>query len=426
MRKISSGTGMFLYIISIFLFFAVAFICFQHRREKEYKADMLDLQLQEYNSGLAAYVNGGGVLSPEVIEEYLAHNRKPGLRLTVVSADGTVVFDNVEKNYAAMPNHLGRAEISSAMSKGRGYVIDRLSSTTNTKYFYSATFYPGLGIVVRSALPYDQSLRDVLRIDRHFIWFALAVILLLAVVLRIYVRILDGNIARQKELERALTRKQLTQNISHELKTPVAGIMGYLETLDGNPDMDEKTRREFIERGLFQAKRLSSLLEDLSVLNRIDDAPKEWELGDVDISDMVQSMIAELSGKMAGKNISFHNLLPFGIHIRGNTSLVYSIFRNLTDNAVSYAGEGARITLSATEGADFWEFTFRDNGPGVPEADLEHIFERFYRVDKGRSRRLGGTGLGLSIVKNAVLFHGGTISASNDGGLRLDFSLRKG
>ena len=113
--------------------------------------------------------------------------------------------------------------------------------------------------------------------------------------------------------------------------------------------------------------------------------------------------------------------------MQGNKSLLYSVFRNLTDNAIAYAGNGTTITLDAVENNKDWSFAFYDNGIGVANEHLSRIFERFYRVDKGRSRKLGGTGLGLAIVKNAVMIHGGTIQAKNlpTGGLRFDFNIKK-
>ena len=106
--------------------------------------------------------------------------------------------------------------------------------------------------------------------------------------------------------------------------------------------------------------------------------------------------------------------------------MIYSIFRNLTDNAIAHAGNNTTVTISAKKENNKWLFTFSDNGTGVESKHLARLFERFYRVDKGRSRKLGGTGLGLAIVKNAVLLHGGSIKALNnpDGGLRFEFDLR--
>lgn len=147
----------------------------------------------------------------------------------------------------------------------------------------------------------------------------------------------------------------------------------------------------------------------------------------VDINAMVANIIKDTTLQMSERKMTFDNRLPQGVVVRGNQSLVYSVFRNLTDNAIAYAGEGTTITLSASIKGGFWGFTFSDNGVGVPYEHLPRLFERFYRVDKGRSRKMGGTGLGLAIVKNSILLHGGTITVDNNltGGLRFDFTLRK-
>ena len=125
--------------------------------------------------------------------------------------------------------------------------------------------------------------------------------------------------------------------------------------------------------------------------------------------------------------MTVYNYLPEIIITNGNNSLIYSIFRNLMDNAINYAGEGKTIAISAFEQDDKWYFSFSDNGVGIPVEHMSRVFERFYRVDKGRSRSLGGTGLGLAIVKNAVMLHGGTIiaQAPTNGGLCFKFTLKK-
>jgi len=126
--------------------------------------------------------------------------------------------------------------------------------------------------------------------------------------------------------------------------------------------------------------------------------------------------------------MTLNNCLPQHIVIQGNPSLIYSIFRNLVDNAINYAGEGTTIGISAEQTADSWTFRFSDNGIGIAPEHLPRIFERFYRIDKSRSRTIGGTGLGLAIVKNAVMLHGGTITVrlAEKGGLVFEFSLKRG
>ena len=125
--------------------------------------------------------------------------------------------------------------------------------------------------------------------------------------------------------------------------------------------------------------------------------------------------------------MTLNNSLPQDIVIQGVPSLIYSIFRNLMDNAVNYAGEGTVVQISAEPTDDSWVFRFSDNGVGIAPEHLPRLFERFYRIDKGRSRSLGGTGLGLAIVKNAVLLHGGaiTVSPADKGGLAFEFTLKK-
>ena len=233
--------------------------------------------------------------------------------------------------------------------------------------------------------------------------------------------------------EQDILKRQLTQNIAHELKTPVASIQGYLETILDNPNINDSMREQFLKRCYAQSQRLTSLLQDISTLNRMDDAPDMIGTEDVNISEIVANIQKETALQLQQKQMSFVNKLPNDVMVKGSPSLIYSVFRNLTDNAIAYAGTGTTITLTAQpiENIDEemkspkWQFTFSDNGVGVPVEHLPRLFERFYRVDKGRSRKMGGTGLGLAIVKNAVLLHGGTIRVVNNfnGGLRFDFTL---
>ena len=224
-------------------------------------------------------------------------------------------------------------------------------------------------------------------------------------------------------------KRQLTQNISHELKTPVASIMGYMESILANPELDSQRQRFFIERSHQQAQRLSALLQDISTLNKIEEHRKAFDKELCDISGIVSDVLNDVHLEVEEKQLQVKTELRAGIQIRGNASLIYSIFRNLMDNALSYAGKKARVEINCyREDDEYYYFTFSDNGVGVSEEHLNRIFERFYRVDKGRSRKAGGTGLGLAIVKNAVIYHKGNITAKNTpgGGLTFVFSLKKG
>jgi len=169
------------------------------------------------------------------------------------------------------------------------------------------------------------------------------------------------------------------------------------------------------------------LLQDISTLNRMDYAAYQLTMERTNVSEMVSDIVQETAIPLEKRHMTLNNCLPQDIVIEGNPSLIYSIFRNLIDNAINYAGEGTTIDISAEQTADSWAFCFSDNGVGIATEHLPRIFERFYRIDKSRSRSMGGTGLGLAIVKNAVLLHGGTITArlTEKGGLAFDFTLKK-
>ena len=469
MKRNSVGIKLYVCVLAVFVVFAVSFMIFQQSREKHYKTDVLDTKLQDYNARMAESLAYAGAVSDKVLDEYVAKHHINGLRVTLTDTKGHVLYDNMRRKYGGMELHADRNEIKDALKYGKGMNISRMSSTMNHYYFYSATYFPKQNIIIRTALPYDNNLLKSLQSDSHYIWFAVIAMLVLVVVLYRFVNRLGTNINKLRIFaERAVNsesleieglaafpndelgeiaeriikiykrlehtkkeqdelKRQLTQNMAHELKTPVASILGYMETIAENPDMDADTRMQFVQRCKTQAERLTILLGDISVLNRLDEAPDMIEFKSVDVSSVVSDIESETALMLSDKGMMFRNLIPDGIIVRGNHSLIYSIFRNLTDNAIAYSGRDTVVTLSAEETDAKWIFTFSDNGCGVPTEHLPRIFERFYRVDKGRSRKMGGTGLGLALVKNAVLLHGGTINAMQTpgGGLSFVFSIMK-
>lgn len=263
--------------------------------------------------------------------------------------------------------------------------------------------------------------------DWHLLLFSLVVMSGLGFLLYRYAKRMDERISREQAEKENRMRRELTQNIAHELKTPVASILGYTETIMQSPDIAEDVKNQFITRTNEQARRLTTLLHDISTLNRMDYAKDLISIERVDVSVLFADIVEETSFEMDSRQMTMKNFLPQDIIIQGNYSLLYSIFRNLIDNSINYAGKGATIEINATQQSDSWQFTFKDNGIGIPTEHLPRIFERFYRIDKGRSRDMGGTGLGLSIVKNAVLLHGGNIEISSPetGGLMFEFTLKK-
>ncbi len=237
----------------------------------------------------------------------------------------------------------------------------------------------------------------------------------------------EHNIALEQEQEKIRIKRQLSNNINHELKTPICSILGYLEMILGNEDLDMATTRKFIQKSYDQAERLRHLMTDLSTITRIDEASSMIERETIDLNSIIESVIDDTTLQAKERNIEVIDRITTPLKIEGNNSLLYSIFRNLVDNAIAYSG-GRRVTIElVAEDSTHLHLVVQDNGIGVEQRHLPHLFERFYRVDKGRSRKAGGTGLGLSIVKNAVLFHNGQIEArtSRNGGLEFAFSLSK-
>lgn len=581
---LSFSRKLFLSVISLFLVFVICFIAYQYQREREYKIELLNTKLQDYNSRLYERLDSQP-LDNAAVNDYINNHILEDLRVTLIDINGNVIYDSYPNHDEQMKNHLNRLEVQKALNHGNGFDVRRTSETTGVPYFYSATRYKNY--IVRSALPYNVSLINNLKADRHYLWFTVIVTLLLMIIfykftkklgtsisqlrefamradrnepiemamqsafphnelgeisqhiIQIYKRlhetkealyiereklithlqisheglgvftkdkkeilvnnlftqysnlISDSNLETTEEVfaiselkdiihfinknqqqrsrgkdekrmsitinkngrtfiveciifqdasfeisindvtqeeEQVNLKRQLTQNIAHELKTPVSSIQGYLETIVSNENIPREKINVFLERCYAQSNRLSRLLRDISVLTRMDEAANMIDMERVDISVLVGNIINEVALELDEKHITVVNSLKKSIQIKGNYSLIYSIFRNLMDNAIAYAGTNIQININCfREDESYYYFSFADTGVGVSPEHLNRLFERFYRVDKGRSRKLGGTGLGLAIVKNAVIIHGGSISAKNSqgGGLEFVFTLAK-
>ncbi len=257
-----------------------------------------------------------------------------------------------------------------------------------------------------------------------YIWLIIFGVLVLILSIVLYRQWVQRRLTQVREQQR-LT---LTQNISHELKTPVASIRGALETILMHPEMPEEQRHQFLERAYQQAGRLSNLVEDISTINKLDTQAQLYDRLELELYTIVQNVVEDVAIRAEQQGITISYNVPHHLIISGNYTLLYSIFRNIVDNALTYAGKGTHISIECTnQDLEHIYFSIKDDGPGVPPESLTHLFERFYRVDKGRSRKSGGTGLGLSIVKHAVQFHNGNITALNrpEGGLEFRFSLAR-
>ena len=476
LKSKSFQRNLLLSIGGVFLLFAVCFSIYQYQREKEYKIDILHSRLQMYNYEMAQTLGEDSLTNARLFRDYVERHSLEGLRVSIIDKQGRVVLDSYDGNVDTLGNHLQRREIQQALHQGNGYDIKRISQSTHETYFYSATRIGD--VVVRTAVPYSAELTRSLQADNTYIYFAIALTLLLGIVLFLSTRRISRHIGylrefavkaeegeeldhelerrmpddelgdishtiimlywklRHSEEDKVRIKRQLTQNAAHELKTPAASIHGYLESILDNPDMPEEKRKHFLERCYAQSERMNKLLLDMSALTKldeIDDDKSENRLKhhQVNVLQVIRSVLDDTALQLQEKGITPSLQVPQQVEVQGDPSLIYSIFRNLIDNAIAYASGASRLNIvcteTETEGRHFYEFTVSDNGQGVEPQHLEHLFERFYRIDKGRSRKLGGTGLGLAIVKNAVAVHGGTTTAqlTPGGGLTIKFSIAR-
>ena len=220
-------------------------------------------------------------------------------------------------------------------------------------------------------------------------------------------------------------RREFVANVSHELRTPLSIFHGYVETLIESPAMDREDQAEVFGVLRRHSRRLNALIEDLLSLARLESHHEELHPEPIEVGEFVRTITADWEGKLAEKNIALSCDIGGGLPpLHADRLRLEQVFGNLLENAVKYTGDDGRITIRAQLDGPFIEFRVEDTGLGILPADVPHIFERFYRADKARSREHGGTGLGLSIVKHIVQSHGGTVSAESTYGKGTAIALR--
>lgn len=415
---------LFGYYLLLFLAFAISVLAFQYHREKRYKANLLNTILNDTNDMVFRHINAyHGSLSH--LDSLIALFPYADERVTVIGLNGKVVYDNAVSNIDRMENHSTRPEVVMARKQGSGSDI-RTSHTTGRRYYYHATLFSTC--YVRSALPYNVTVASLLSPDNLYFYFWLMLTFLVTAVLFYFSNRFNSQMQIAQNEHDATIRRRLTHQVAHELKTPLSSIIGYMETLHDNPTLPAERQQFFIERSFAQAQRLNQLLQDILLLNEMNEAPRAVEIELLCLNKLVDQVVQDVALMLEQKKMQIETSLSEEVWLKANPMLVYSIFRNLLDNAISYAGEGVTLRIAYTgENDSHFFFVFSDNGAGVPTEHLSHLFDRFYRVDKGRSRKTGGTGLGLSIVKNAVELHRGAIHVRNrtGGGLEFNFSLHK-
>lgn len=470
--KLTYHHRLFAGLVLYSLLLLAGFTLFQYQREKQFKAEELDARLQTINTSVLNDIKQSG----KIPEHLNLPSQYKDLRVSIIDRNGRMVYDNFLDTLPEA-DHRQRDEVAKALCSGHGYAVRRHSESTGNTYFYSATAEGGY--IVRTAVPYSVPLLELLSADYAFIWVMVGVTIIMCTVgffitrrlgrnverlrnfaacaeagkpirdpepfphdelgetshhiIRLYVQLQQAIADRDREHKAALHQEQekirikhqLTNNINHELKTPVASMQVCLETLLTHPDLSAERRDEFLNRCYAANLRLGRLLNDVGMITRLDEGSSHILREPITLNSLVNEICRDYTEKAMAKGVEIHNSIHFNRVIQGNSSLLASVFHNLIDNALSYSGCRNIYMEEKYSVSGRLEITVRDDGCGVSEEHLPHLFERFYRIDKGRSRRAGGTGLGLSIVKNAILWHGGNISVTNDihGGLRFTFTV---
>jgi two-component system phosphate regulon sensor histidine kinase PhoR len=212
-------------------------------------------------------------------------------------------------------------------------------------------------------------------------------------------------------------RREFVANISHELRTPLTAIRGFIDTLDGEPELSEEERRRFLAAAARHVHRLSNLVNDLLALAKLDSPEFKLELVACDIKAEVEGALELHAAAARERGVALAGDVEAGLPmVLADPVALEQILSNLIDNAIKYNQADGRVVVRAVRVGDLVRIAVEDSGVGIPAVHLPRIFERLYRVDPGRSRAEGGTGLGLAIVKHLVLKHGGDVWVTSEPG----------
>ena len=380
----------------------------------------------------------------EELARYAAELDDDGIRMTLIQEDGTVVFDNIV-NPEGLGNHRNRTEIEEALQDGEGYAV-RLSETIKrTNYYFAVRLEDGS--VLRTA----RESHSIFNIFLHAVPMIILAVILLLIICYFNGRMLTkkllepieaiaGNmncpvqIRTYEELEpiiayirnqhdsiiaNANLRQEFTANVSHELKTPLASISGYAELIE-NGLAGEQEIRKFSGEIRKSSNRLLVLINDILRLSEFDATGKNLlKLEPVDLYSIAETCVEmlEVSAKEHGVSIAIEGEASV---ISADKDMVEEVLYNLCDNAIRYNRPGGHVKVTVREGV----LTVADDGIGIPEEYQPRIFERFFRVDKSRSKKTGGTGLGLAIVKHIATLHDAELTMTSNPGEGTAVSVR--
>ncbi len=486
-HQLSYQWRLFLPLATILCIVFGLIIYYQYKREADYRAQIFGSELEMIdNRILNAYdedVNLRTFLN--FIQKFFKGSVFEGVRVSVYfdgqlqySLGTPIPIDNdglTLRGYGLdnSPTEVSERKIIAGRTVG--------SDEDGNRYLFSKTKSSDGRVTVRTAMPYSDNVHDAIDVDTT-VWLVIIGCLLTTLLVTYYfTSILSRNVVLLKDFayrattggrftgedkfprnelgeisreiiklyrerlkamelikkerkiainaikEKVKITRQLTNNINHEIKTPVGIIRGYLESIIADPEMDTATRNRFLDRMLMNVERLTDLLNDVSTMTRLENGADMIAVEKIDMHDLVYQIESDLPANNLSGNLEFSFDIPFECNVSGNYNLIQGMICGLIRNAALHSG-GTEIGLRMiSENKRFYVFSFYDNGNGVSSEHIPHLFERFYRVDTGRSRKMGGTGLGLPIVKSTIISLGGTISVHNrsTGGLEFIFTLPK-
>jgi signal transduction histidine kinase len=382
------------------------------------------------------------------------------INLGIWTFDNKLIYDNEVDVGRSKLIGLYLPEIDEAIRKGVGISV-RKSNFMEGEYAYYAKRCDNY--IVRIAFPYRMAKR-ALDPDLFYANMIFLIAILFAIVFSVYhfqfrdataklkfflstymkykkfpkhSRFIDSEL---NEIERMFVEicnrlennekqmSEMTNNIAHELRTPVTIIRGVLETLIEYKNIKPEKKYDYLGRAYCQSVRLSEIIQNVIILSRTSEASHYFTLENVNIYDMIAGILEDIPEIIAQHNAVIDLQVSSNTVVYGNRTLLYSIFINLIINAIKYAGDNIIISIKQSgEDETYYYFNFYDNGNGVDEQYIDHIFDRFYRINEGRTRDKGGSGLGLAIVRDAIKFHHGTVRAENrpEGGLAFIFNIKK-
>lgn len=340
----------------------------------------------------------------------------PDTRLTIIDRNGAVLADSDLDSPDAMENHLERKEVRDAREKGSGYAT-RYSQSLEKHLLYVAVLTEG-GKIIRLSVPYNN-IFDYIIILLPILLVGMVVAFLVSVTIaaRFSDHIASDEMKRQMELmeKDKKIRQEFFSNASHELKTPITSVRGYAELLCQDFAQDETTRKDFLSRILKEVEHMTSLIDDILMISRLETKDAEVTLSRVSLKKVLEEVLESMEPQAASCEVTISGECE-DIFLQASLQQMRELLQNLISNGIKYNHPGGHVHTRVWKkpGAVYIEVS--DDGVGIEPEDQERVFERFFRVDKGRSRKMGGTGLGLSIVKHIAAYYGGNVKLTSEPG----------